>query len=272
MSKSPSALRRHELVAVVSAFVGTTALAWLYLARLASSMGGPSMDPGMPMSPGMSMDMPMGVTGLRPWGGVEFSMTLLMWMVMMVGMMVPTAMPMTLIYMGVVRKAKEDGAVVAPTLVFVTGYVGVWALFSVLATTGQWALESAALLSPMMVSTSPLLGAGLLVLAGAYQLTPAKQACLAHCRSPVHFIAHHWRQGISGALRMGASHGLYCLGCCWALMLLLFVGGVMNLLWIAAIAFFVLLEKVLPYGRVPSWVAGMAMIVAGVVLAVRAFE
>jgi predicted metal-binding membrane protein len=266
MAKSPSPLRRRELVAVLSALVGTTVLAWLYVARLASSMDGMSMSPDMPMPPAMSMDMPMEATGLRPWGPVEFGMTLLMWAVMMVGMMVPTAMPMTLIYMGVVRRAKEDGAIVAPTLVFVVGYVSVWALFSVVATTGQWALESAALLSPMMVSTSPLLGAGLLVLAGTYQLTPAKHACLSHCRSPVRFIADHWRQGSVGALHMGASHGLYCLGCCWALMLLLFVGGVMNLVWIAAIAFFVLLEKVLPYGRVPSWVAGAAMIAAGVVL------
>jgi predicted metal-binding membrane protein len=214
----------------------------------------------------------MEATALRPWGITEFALTFLMWSVMMVGMMLPTAMPMTLIYMSVVRKAKEDGAVVAPTLVFIAGYLGVWGLFSVVATGAQWALESAALLSPMMVSTSPVLGAGLLVLAGAYQLTPAKHACLSHCHSPVHFIAHHWRPGTLGALRMGASHGLYCLGCCWALMLLLFVGGVMNLLWIAAIAFFVLAEKLLPYGRVPSWVAGAAMMGAGVVLAVRALE
>ncbi len=272
MPNPPSALRRRELGAVLAALVGTTLLAWLYLARLASSMGGVSMSPDMPMPPGMSMDMPMSVVGLRPWGPVELGMTFLMWAVMMVGMMVPTAMPMTLIYMGIVRKAKEDGAVVAPTLVFVVGYLAVWALFGLVATSAQWALESAALVSPMMVTTSPLLGAGLLVLAGVYQLTPAKHACLSHCRSPVHFIAHHWRHGTMGALRMGASHGLYCLGCCWALMLLLFVGGVMNLLWIAAIAFFVLLEKVLPYSRVPSWIAGAAMIAAGVVLLTRATQ
>lgn len=272
MSKSVSALRRRELGAVLVALVGTTLLAWLYLAQLASSMGGVSMSSDMAMPPGMSMDVPMSATGLRPWGPVELGMTFLMWAVMMVGMMVPTAMPMTLIYMGVVRKAREDGAVVAPTLIFVAGYLGVWALFGLLATGAQWALESAALLSPMVVSTSPLLGAGLLVVAGVYQLTPAKHACLSHCRSPVHFIAHHWRGGTVGALRMGASHGLYCLGCCWALMLLLFVGGVMNLLWIAAIAFFVLLEKVLPYGRVPSWVAGAAMVAGGVVLLARATQ
>jgi predicted metal-binding membrane protein len=261
MTRASSPLRRRELIAVLSALAGIVVLAWLYLVRVASSMA-------MPMSmPGMSM--PMDMAGVRPWGPAEFAMTFLMWAVMMVGMMVPTAMPMTLIYMGVVRKAKEDGTVVAPTLAFVAGYIAVWGLFSLAATATQWGLESVALLSPMMVSASPLLGAGLLVLAGAYQLTPAKHACLSHCRSPVHFIAEHWRQGVVGALRMGASHGLYCLGCCWALMLLLFVGGVMNLVWIAAIAFFVLLEKALPRGRVPSWVAGAMMIAAGVVLFVR---
>jgi predicted metal-binding membrane protein len=271
-------LRRKQLAAVLSALVGITALAWIHLARLASSMAPMPMDPdmpGLPGTPGMPMDMPgmlmgpPGAMGLEAWGTAHFAAMLAMWTVMMVGMMVPTALPMTLIYMGIVRSAKEGDAVVAPTLVFVAGYVGVWALFSVLATTAQWALESAALLSPMMVATSPMLGAGLLVLAGVYQLTPAKHACLSHCRSPVHFVAHHWRQGNLGALRMGASHGLYCLGCCWALMLLLFVGGVMNLLWIAAIAFFVLLEKVLPLGRVPTWVAGVAMIGAGLALLIR---
>lgn len=213
--------------------------------------------------------MSMDAVAPRPWAAADFVFTLTMWTIMMVGMMVPSAMPATLLYAGVVRKARGEGAIVAPTLVFVIGYLAAWALFSVGATTAQWGLYELALLSPMMVSTSPILGALLLVVAGAYQLTPAKRACLSHCRSPVHFIAQQWRSGTLGAFRMGVSHGFFCLGCCWALMLLLFVGGVMNLLWVAAVAFFVLLEKTLPLGRVPSGVAAAAMIVAGVALLVR---
>ena len=240
---------------MVAALVGLTALAWLYLVLRARSM-----DMG-----GMSMPM----AEIRPWGTSDFVLTFLMWSVMMVGMMVPSAMPTTLLYGGISRRAKSAGNAVAPTLIFVSGYLMAWTLFSAAATAVQGILESRALLSPMMVSTSPVLGAGLLTLAGVYQLTPAKRACLSHCRSPVHFISHHWRPGNSGALRMGISHGLFCLGCCWALMLLLFVGGVMNLVWVAAIAFFVLLEKVLARGRAPSWLAGASMIVAGVALLAR---
>jgi predicted metal-binding membrane protein len=269
VSQTWPAARRRDVIAVCTALVGVSALAWVYLVRQAGSMGGMSTGAGrldMPMDmPGMSMDL----VGLRPWTPVDFALTLVMWSVMMVGMMVPSAMPATLLYLGVARKARDSGDVVAPTLFFVGGYVSVWALFSVVATTLQWGLESAALLSEMMVSRSPVLGATLLALAGAYQLTPAKRACLSHCRSPVHFLAHEWRAGAWGAVRMGSAHGLYCLGCCWALMLLLFVGGVMNLLWVAAIALFVLLEKVLPLGRVPSWLAGAAMIGAGLALILR---
>jgi len=173
---------------------------------------------------------------------------------------------MTLIFAAVGRKAAQKGAAVAPTPVFVFGYLVIWFLFSALATLAQWGLERAALLSPMMVTTSPLLGAGLLIAAGVYQLTPAKSACLTHCRSPAHFISGHWRTGTAGAFRMGLDHGLYCLGCCWALMALLFVGGVMNLLWIAAIALFVLLEKVLPYPKWPRRIAGVGLIGTGLAL------
>jgi len=116
----------------------------------------------------------------------------------------------------------------------------------------------------MLVSSSPALGAALLIGAGLYQLTPMKDACLAHCRSPAHFIAEHWRAGPLGALRMGALHGAYCLGCCWLLMGLLFFGGVMNLLWIAAITLFVLIEKLVPYGRSGGRLAGLGMIAAGI--------
>jgi predicted metal-binding membrane protein len=144
-----------------------------------------------------------------------------------------------------------------------SGYLVVWTGFSALATTLQWALEQATLLSAMMVSTSPLLGGALLITAGAYQMTPLKQACLIHCRSPVQFLSSHWRKGTGGAFRMGLAHGLYCLGCCWVLMVLLFVGGVMNLLWIAALAGFVLAEKIIPRGVLFGRIMGGAMILGG---------
>jgi predicted metal-binding membrane protein len=205
--------------------------------------------------------MEMGV--LRPWRAVDFALMFAMWSVMMVGMMLPAATPMALLYAQVVRKAARDGSVLPPTAVFIAGYLSAWALFSIAATSAQWGLETAALLSPLLVANSPRLGAGLLISAGVYQLTPWKGACLSRCRDPVHFFATHFRPGVRGALRLGFRYGLYCLGCCWLLMGLLFVGGVMNLLWIAGIALFVLLEKTLPLGRGGRWVSGLGLIATG---------
>jgi len=193
-----------------------------------------------------------------------------MWVVMMVGMMLPSATPATLIFAGIARKAARDGQIVAATAWFVAGYLSIWTGFSLAATGAQWALDQAALLSPMLVATSPLLGALLLGTAGAFQLSPAKDACLDHCRSPAEFFAQNWRPGPFGAFRMGALHGAYCLGCCWALMGLLFVGGAMNLLWIAVITGFVLLEKALPAGRITSKIAGAAMLACGLAMVLAA--
>ena len=182
---------------------------------------------------------------------------------MMVAMMVPTAAPMTLFYTAVARKAAAQHNPVAPTFVFVAGYLAMWTMFSLVATAAQYALDRAALLSPMMVSTSAVFGAALLIAAGIYQLTPFKNACLRNCRGPAHFMSRCWRTGNLGAFRMGLRLGAYCVGCCWILMGLLFVGGVMNLLWIAAIAIFVLLEKTIPFGDVSGRFAGAAMILVG---------
>lgn len=219
------------------------------------------------MSAGMS-DSSMGhsmqsMTQLQPWTATGFGLTLLLWAVMMVAMMVPSATPMTLMYSAVARKAARQNNPVAPTFVFVAGYVVIWGLFSVVATAGQGALDHVALLSPTMVSASPLLGGGLLIAAGVYQLTPYKRACLQNCRAPAHFISRHWRGGTLGAFRLGLVHGAYCLGCCWVLMALLFVGGMMNLLWIAAIAVFILLEKTIPRADVGGRIVGAAMIFVG---------
>jgi predicted metal-binding membrane protein len=238
---------------IVSGLGGIAAAAWLYLA----------LDAG-PRPAGMAVSS-MGDAMLRvqPWTAAELAPHLLMWAAMMVAMMVPTAVPMTLVYAAVARKAARENHPVAPTFVFVAGYITIWILFSATATAAQSGLDQLALLSPAMSSASPLLGGGLLIAAGVYELTPYKHACLAHCRAPAHFISHRWRAGFPGAFRMGLGLGVYCLGCCWILMGLLFVGGLMNLFWVAAIAGFILLEKTLPLAGIFARVAGTAMIVVG---------
>jgi predicted metal-binding membrane protein len=186
---------------------------------------------------------------LEPWTALDAGLMFVMWAVMMVAMMVPSATPMVLLYAHVLRSRAGDTEPLVPTGAFFAGYVSVWIAFSAAATTLQWALEQAALLSPMMVSTSPKFGGIVLIAAAVYQWTPAKDTCLRHCRSPIWYLSTHWRHGVGGAYVMGIQHGAYCLGCCWVLMALLFVGGVMNLLCIAAITIFVLIEKLAPFGR-----------------------
>jgi predicted metal-binding membrane protein len=227
-----------------------------------------SMDAGM--GAGMGDGQGEAVGGLRgvmamapAWTPTDFLLTFFMWSVMMVGMMVPSAAPMILLYALIARKQRDKGVVMVPVGLFTLGYIAVWSAFSLTATTLQWGLEQAALLSPMMVATSPLLGGGLLVAAGVYQMTPFKNACLHRCRSPLAFLTTGWRKGPGGAIVMGLEHGAFCLGCCWVIMLLLFVGGVMNLLWVAIIAIFVLVEKVLPQGRIAGRAAGAALVLAG---------
>ncbi len=193
------------------------------------------------------------------WGPREVGLTFVMWAVMMAGMMVPSAMPMILLFATLQRKRREERAPFVPTGVFLLGYLVVWTLFSVAATFTQWGLHEASLLSSRMVVTAPLAGAALLVAAGVYQWTPLKEACLRKCRTPLDFLMTEWREGARGALVMGLRHGLFCAGCCALLMGLLFVAGVMNLLWVAAGAAFVLVEKLIPAGRWPSRLSGAAL-------------
>jgi predicted metal-binding membrane protein len=185
-----------------------------------------------------------------------------MWWIMMMAMMLPSAAPMILLFATINRKQREKGAPYVSTSVFAGGYALVWGAFSLIAVAAQWGLERSGLLSSM-ASTSVVLGAGLLIAAGIYQLTPLKHACLRHCRSPIAFITHHWRSGEIGALRMGIEHGAFCTGCCWFLMALLFYGGVMNLYWIVGLALFVLLEKTVPAGHWLGRLAGLLLILWG---------
>jgi predicted metal-binding membrane protein len=243
----------------LTGLAGITGSAWIYVTVEAHRMTGGSM--GMTAH---SMTSTMhAMVAVQSWTATEFGLRLLMWAVMMVAMMVPTAVPTTLVYAAVARKAAAQNNPVAPTFVFVAGYIVMWSLFSIAATAAQWRLDQVALLSPMMVSKSTALGGALLIGAGVYQLTPLKQACLKHCRAPAQFLSQNWHSGTAGAFRIGLKLGAYCLGCCWVLMSLLFVGGVMNLLWIAAIGAFVLLEKTIPFGEAAGWFAGAAMILAG---------
>lgn len=200
---------------------------------------------------------------VHSWSVDHFAMMFLMWSVMMVAMMAPTAAPMVLAFARVNRGRRRKEQPYVATGVFLSGYLVAWTAFSLLATVLQWGLESLALLSPVMASASVSFGAAVLVVTGVFQFTKFKQACLKHCRTPMQFVLGDWRDGKTGAFVMGIEHGTYCVGCCWFLMLLLFVAGVMNLLWMAAITVFVLLEKVAPRGDVVGKIGGIILVAAG---------
>ena len=259
-ASSGRALPRRDRLAILIGLGGITLLAWIYLIKTAREMAN---------MPTMAMAGMPEMVELRTWTSWDFLLMFLMWAVMMVGMMVPTAAPMTLVYAAIVRKAASQNNPLAPAAIFVSGYLAMWTLFSAAATLLQWTFERAALLSPMMVSTSPLLGAGILIVAGVYQWTPFKDRCLKNCRMPAQFFSEHWKDGTLGAFRMGFVYGAFCLGCCAFLMLLLFLGGVMNLLWIAAIALLVLAEKVSPLGNLGGRAAGTAMLLLGILALAR---
>ncbi|WP_048648358.1 DUF2182 domain-containing protein [Nitratireductor soli] len=264
-------LRRDRLV-VGAALAALTVFAWVYILWLVQEMAGmPMLEAPMPGMAMPGMDGAGGSAGgmiamaLRPWTGADFTFMLVMWAVMMVGMMTPSAAPMILLYARVGRQAAADGRPFAATGFFAGGYLLAWVGFSLLATIGQWALVRGLLLTPMMASASAAFSGLVLVAAGLFQWTPLKEACLRQCQAPLAFIQRHggFRRDPAGALAIGLRHGFYCIGCCWALMALLFVGGVMNVLWIAAIAIFVLAEKVLPAGWPVSRLAGAALVAAG---------
>ncbi len=207
---------------------------------------------------------PMQMGGPVVWSLPYTILIFLMWWVMMIAMMTPSAAPTVLLYAAIKRMGPDKKRTTLLSLVFLGGYLVVWAFFSALATGGQWGLEQIGLSDgPMMTIRSKAFAGCVLLAAGLYQLSSLKSACLRHCRSPAQFLAEHNRPGATGAFRVGAVHGAYCLGCCWALMLLLFAGGVMNLYWIVGIAIYVGLEKLLPRARWLGPATGIALIVAG---------
>ncbi|PNE10961.1 MAG: metal-binding protein [Beijerinckiaceae bacterium] len=256
-------LLRRDRIVVTVALAALTALAWNYVLWLAADMGMGGMDmTGFRMIPaGIGLMVP----ARSPWTAIEFAYALAMWAVMMVGMMIPSAAPMILIYARVGRQVSAQGKPFAATGWFATGYLLAWFGFSLVATAAQWALERAALLDSMMAGTSQVFSGIVLITAGVYQWSPLKDTCLAQCQSPLLFIHRHggFHRDPSAALALGLHHGAHCVGCCWALMALLFVGGVMNVLWIATISAFVLIEKIVPVGRLISRIAGLGFVAAG---------
>jgi len=257
------AVLRHDRLVVAAALGLLAALAWSYVVWLAADMNMGGMDmSGFRMIPsGMGLMAP----AVAPWSPMEFAFAFIMWSVMMIGMMTPSAAPMILIYARVGRQAAIEDKPFAATGWFASGYLLAWTGFALLATAAQWGLDRAALLDSMMASASNVLGGIVLIAAGVYQWTPLKDLCLAKCQSPFLFIQQQggFRRDIAGSCLLGLRHGAYCVGCCWVLMALLFVGGVMNVLWIAALAVLVMPEKIAAMGRVIARIAGVALIAAG---------
>jgi predicted metal-binding membrane protein len=251
-----AAIRRDRAILLVT-LIGLGGLAWAFMIRMSAAMGD-----------GHSCHV-MASPLVGSWGGPEILMAFSMWMAMMVAMMLPIVTPWLLVLSGTKRE-KDPGAFPLSTAgFFLLGYAVIWVAYSALATLGQWGLGAAALLSPALVGTSPVVGGVLLLAAGIYQWTPWRDACMTHCRSPLGFFATSWKEGRRGAFTMGLRHGLYCVGCCWALMALSFVFGVMNLLWMAGLTVFLLAEKVTSWGPWFGKAAGAILAGYGLWMLVR---
>jgi predicted metal-binding membrane protein len=244
---------RAESLSVVAILL-VAAVAWGYIATL-PPMSGQSADmPGMDMGGGL---------GGATWTWARASATFGMWSIMMVAMMLPAAAPIVLLHRRTASQGRAEATPAPPTALLVLGYTIVWTAFASVATGLQWLLSEAGLLTTSDALSHKGAAGAVLIAAGLYQLTPFKQTCLRLCRSPVAFLMRHYRPGGANAVRMGLVHGLYCLGCCWAAMALLFVGGVMNLVWVAGLAIFVLVEKTLPFARAFSAVVGLTATAVG---------
>jgi len=260
-------LKRDRIV-VAASLLALTALAWAYLFWLNAFMSGPAP---MPSMPGMDMGTMSMAATLRPWTPADMAFTFAMWAVMMVGMMTPSAAPMILIYARVARQARGEGKIFAASGWFAGGYLLAWMGFAVLATLAQAALVQAALLTPMLAAANNIFAGLVLIAAGLYQWTPFKDSCLSQCQAPLAFLQRHggFKRNAKGSLLLGLRHGAYCVGCCWALMTLLFAGGVMNIVWIAALSILVLLEKIVPAGRLLPRAVGLVLLAAGSIFLYR---
>ena len=259
-----AAVRRRDRAVIVLAVALLTALVWGYLLWLSAGLDMDGMDmTGLRMIPsGMGLMMPTDM----PWRAMEFAFVFAMWTVMMVGMMTPSAAPMFLMYARIGRQTEARGRPLGATVWFAVGYFLVWIAFALFATLVQWALERTALLDFTMATTDNVLGGLVFVAAGLYQWTRLNDLCLAECQRPFEFVMRHggYRRDAPGCVALGFRHGAYCVGCCWALMALLLVGGVMNVLWIVLLALLALLERVTSMGRLIVRLAGIVLVAGGV--------
>jgi predicted metal-binding membrane protein len=242
-------LRRDRWV-LAACLLGVVILAWAYLLSGA----------------GMDMSMPSMVMAPMTWSPATALLMFAMWWIMMIAMMVPSAAPTVLLFSAIGRKQATSGHPSIGAGIFLAGYLVVWAGFSLIAMALQSGLQHVGLMGMDMKTSSHVLGGIILLAAGLYQLTPFKTVCLRHCQNPALFLSSHWQSGPAGAFRMGLLHGGYCLGCCWFLMALLFLGGVMNLFWIAGLAIYVALEKLLAGSHWLSRWAGVILTLAGVLM------
>jgi predicted metal-binding membrane protein len=249
-------LSRRDRIVIAAGVAAVCLLAWLFTAYQAWTMQHRGMDAAMTMADDPAMT----------WSAAQLAIVFVMWCVMMTAMMLPGISPMVTAFAAINRRRRERDAPYVATAVFVLGYLVAWSCFAALATAIQWELDAHGLVSSMMTARSPALTAGLFVLAGLYQLSRLKEVCLAHCRSPVGFILSEWRDGPVGAVVMGLRHGVFCIGCCAALMLLLFAVAIMDLRWVAALTVLVTAEKLLPKAHLWRRAIGLALIVVGLAL------
>lgn len=251
-------LLKKDRFVVLTALFMLCALSWLYIIYLYRQMHPMNMD-------ALFFAMPMS----SKWSWPDFVLLFLMWFIMMIAMMIPSVTSLVLIFTAINRKRKQRQNPFVSSAYLLSGYFLVWAAFSLFATFLQWLLQRVSLLNPEMVTTNKILGGLILISAGIFQFTHLKNRCLGYCRTPISFIQRNWKEGKRGALHMGMENGLYCLCCCWILMILLFVSGIMNLLWIAVISLFVLFEKVLPSVKIVSAIAGITLITYGMITLVQ---
>ncbi len=246
----------HQRRTLALLLIGLPLVCWLWVIAMARDMYGP-----MTGSAAWMMT--------ATWDAPHVLLLWAMWAAMMAAMMLPSAAPLVLLYARAAQRRRETDGAGGHISALVTGYILVWTLFSLGATMLQRGLAASQFLTPMMEPSSRRAAAVLLAVAGLYQLTPLKRACLRSCRTPIAFLASRWRSGAAGAMRMGAEHGAYCLGCCWALMLLLFAGGVMNLAVVVALTAWVAIEKLAPFGRQSASIGGALLLLAAGWMLVR---
>lgn len=255
MTTSIEYILKRDRYIIISSMAVMSLLAWFYMVYLYKQMEQMNMD-------SLFFAMPM----TAHWTGTDFALMFLMWVVMMIAMMTPSVAPLILIFARVNRQRQQQQSPYIKTAYLLTGYFLVWAGFSFIATFLQWTLQQVSMLNPEMVTTSKVLSSLILITAGIFQFSSLKNKCLKYCRSPLEFIYHNWKEGKNGAIKMGIENGIYCVGCCWILMTLLFVTGIMNILWVALIAIFVLIEKIASNPKWISSISGIILIAYGGVL------